>query len=101
MALFMMLYGKEHFIQSVQNPDAPLHWLYLAPINFVFVSIVMVVVSLLTAPPPAEKVKGNVITRQFFIDEAKSYEGVKFYNDFRVWAVALFLLCFVVMFIYW
>ena len=101
MALFMILYGKEHFIQSVQNPDAPLHWLYLAPINFVFVSIVMVVVSLLTAPPPAIKVEGNVITRQFFIDEAKSYEGVKFYNDFRVWAVALFLLCFVVMFIYW
>ena len=61
----------------------------------------MVVVSLMTAPPPKEKVQGNVITRQFFIDEAQAYKNVKFYNDFRVWAVSLFVLCFVMMFIYW
>ena len=97
----MIFYGKEHFIQSAQNPDAPLHWLYLAPINFAFVSVVMIVVSLLTPAPPVEKTEGNVITRQFFIDEAKSYKGVKFYNDFRFWAVVLFLLCFVIMFLYW
>lgn len=101
MALFMIFYGKEHFIQSAQNPDAPLHWLYLAPINFVFVSIVMIVVSLLTPAPLPEKTEGNVITRQFFIDEAKSYKNIRFYKDFRLWALALFLLCFVVMFIYW
>ena len=101
MALFMFFYGKEHFIKSVQNPDAPLHWLYLAPINFFFVGLVMVVVSLLTAPPPLEKTEGNVITRQFFTDEALAFKNVKFYNDFRVWALALFALCFVVMFLYW
>ena len=101
MALFMIFYGKEHFIQSVQNPGAPLHWLYLAPINFAFVSLVMVVVSLMTAPPPPEKVQGNVITRQFFSDEALAYKNVKFYNDFRFWAISLFALCFVMMFIYW
>jgi len=101
MAGFMYLYGKEHWIMTVQNPKAPIHWLYLAPINFVFVSIIMVVVSLLTVPPPTEKIEGNVLTRQFFTDEAKSYRNVRFYNDFRVWAIALFLLCFLVMLLYW
>jgi SSS family solute:Na+ symporter len=101
MALFMLFYGKEHFIQSVQNPDAPLHWLYLAPINFVFVSAVMVIVSLLTAPPPLEKTEGNVLTKSFFAEEKKSYQNIRFYNDFRVWAVALFLLCLIMMGIYW
>jgi SSS family solute:Na+ symporter len=101
MAVFMIFYGKEHFIQSVLNPDAPLHWLYLAPINFVFVSIVMILVSLSTSPPPKVKVEGNVITKQFFVDEALSFRNVKFYNDFRFWAVALVFLCFVVMFVYW
>ena len=100
MALFMIFYGKEHFIQSVQNPEAPLHWLYLAPINFVFVSVIMVIVSLMTAPPPKEKIEGNVITKQFFADEALSYQNVKFYNDFRFWAITLLILCFVVMFVY-
>ncbi|MDP4238449.1 MAG: sodium/solute symporter [Bacteroidota bacterium] len=101
MAAFMFFYGKEHLILSVQNPEAPLHWLYLAPINFVFVSLVMVVVSLLTTPPPAEKIEGYVITKQFFIEEAKSHKSIKFYADFRVWAVALFILCFLVMLLYW
>ena len=101
MAAFMFFYGQGHWIMSVQNPDAPLHWLYLAPINFVFVGFIMVVVSLLTAPPPAEKTEGNVITKQFFIDEAKSYKNVKIYADFRVWAVVLFILCFLDMLLYW
>jgi hypothetical protein len=61
----------------------------------------MVIVSLLTSPPPAYKVEGNVITKAFFIDEKKSYQNVRFYNDFRVWAVTLFVLCFVMIYIYW
>ena len=101
MAAFMFLYGKEHFIQSVQNPDAPIHWLYLAPINFLFVSVIMIVVSLLTAPPTNEKIEGNVITKQFFIDESNAFKGVKWYSDFRFWALALLLLCFAVMVVYW
>ena len=101
MAAFMFFYGKEHFIQTINNPDAPIHWLYLAPINFLFVSIIMIIVSLMTKPMDKEQIRDYVISKRFFIEEAKSYNNVRFYVDFRFWAIVLTIVCTIILIQYW
>ncbi len=73
----------------------------MAPINFIFTITVMIFVSLITAPPPVEKIKDNTLTRQFFRDEKTYFKGMPFYKDFRIWALVLVLFCFVMFAIYW
>jgi len=95
LVLFMTLIGKPYTIIG------ELHWLYMAPINFFITITVMIFVSLITAPPPLDKIKDNTLTRQFFKDEAASFKGLPFYKDFRIWALVLVLFCFVMLAIYW
>lgn len=95
LVLFMIFIGKPHtFLGEI-------HWLYMAPVNFLITALVMIVTSLLTSAPPKEKIEGNTLTRQFFIDEAIFFKGVPLYKDFRIWALALVLFCFVMLGIYW
>jgi SSS family solute:Na+ symporter len=89
------------FIAKPYTFIGDLHWLYMAPINFFFTMLVMVIVSLLSAPPPEDKTKGNVLTKQFFRDEAAYFKNIPFYKDFRVWALLLVLFCFLMLGLYW
>jgi len=93
-ALFMMLYGLKHtFLGSM-------HFLYMAPVNFIISMTIMVIISLLTEKPPKEKTEGYTLTREFFREESASFKTIKWYSDFRIWAVLLVVFCFVIMFIY-
>jgi len=93
-ALFMVSFGLKHtFLGSM-------HFLYMAPIIFVFSMSIMVIVSLLTTKPPKEKTEGNTLTMGFFKEESASFKTVKWYSDFRIWAFLLVIFCFVIMFLY-
>ena len=93
-ALFMMFYGLEHTFLGT------MHFLYMAPINFLFTMTIMVAVSLLTEKPAKEKTEGMTLTRAFFREESAAFKKVKWYNDFRLWSLLLVIFCFVIMFIY-
>jgi SSS family solute:Na+ symporter len=93
-AIFMMFYGLDHtFLGRI-------HFLYMAPINFLISIIIMIIVSLMTEKPPIAKTDGMTLTRQFFRDEAVSYKTVKWYTDFRLWSLLLVLFCFAIMLLY-
>jgi SSS family solute:Na+ symporter len=95
LAVFMTFLGKPYtFLGDI-------HWLYMAPVNFLITGTIMVVVSLFTSPPPAEKLEGNTLTRQFFREEAIYFKNIPFYRDFRIWALALVLFCFIMLGVYW
>ena len=93
-ALFMIFIGKPYTFLG------DLHWLYVAPINFVCTLIVMVIVSLFTPPPPQEKTEGKIITRQFFKDEAAAMRHVPVYSDFRFWSFVLIVICIIVLVVF-
>ena len=95
LALFMTFIGKPYtFLGHV-------HWLYLAPVNFLITGFIMVVTSLLTPIPPAYKLEGNTLTKQFFKEESEYYKKIPFYKDFRIWALVLVIFCFIMLGIYW
>jgi len=94
-ALFMTFVGKPYTFFG------DLHWLYMAPVNFLFTASVMIIVSLLTSAPPKERIEGNTLTPQFFKDEAAYFKGIPFYKDFRIWALLLVVFCFIMLAIYW
>jgi SSS family solute:Na+ symporter len=94
LALFMMFFGLKHtFLGSM-------HFLYIAPVNFVLSMTIMIIVSLFTKKPPKEKTEGYTLTKEFFKEESATFKTVKWYRDFRFWAVMLVLFCFTIMFFY-
>jgi SSS family solute:Na+ symporter len=94
LALFMMFFGLNHTFLG------RMHFLYMAPVNFVLSMTIMIIVSLFTQKPPKEKTEGYTLTMEFFKEESASFKTVKWYRDFRFWAVMLVLFCFTIMFFY-
>jgi len=93
-ALFMVFYGINHTFFG------KLHFLYMAPINFIVTLFIMVVFSLLTNKPPEEKVYSLTLTKEFFKEEAENYKNVYWYKDFRFWSFVLVFFCLLIMFFY-
>jgi SSS family solute:Na+ symporter len=71
-----------------------LHFLLLAPIIMCISLFVGAAVSLATAPPPAEKVEGNIWTRSIWTEETEALKGTVWYKNFRLQALLLVLACF-------
>ncbi|UII20691.1 sodium:solute symporter [Fulvivirga ligni] len=75
-----------------------LHFLLLAPILLVISTLVNIIVSLTTSPPPAEKVENNIWTRKIWDDETEELKGVVWYKNFRIQALILVAGCFLMYF---
>ncbi|RME01173.1 MAG: hypothetical protein D6814_02050 [Calditrichaeota bacterium] len=60
----------------------------------------LVIVSLLTSPPPAEKVEGYIWTRQVFTRETAALKALPWYKNYRIQSLVLLILTaiFVMMF---
>lgn len=71
-----------------------LHFLLLAPILLVISTTITIAVSLLTEPPPKDKVMENIWTKNIWKEETKELEGIAWYKNFRVQVVVLILACF-------
>ena len=87
-------------LKYIVGVEISLHFLLLAPILLILSVIVNVTVSLLTAPPPAEKVVPNTWTVAYWKEESLQYKGVKWYKNYRVLALLLVVACFVEYFIF-
>ena len=87
-------------LKYIAGVEITLHFLLLAPILLVLSVIVNVTVSLLTAPPPAEKVVPNTWTVSYWKEESLQYKGVKWYKNYRILALLLVVACFVEYFIF-
>lgn len=61
--------GATLFVISFSTNSVDLHFLYIAPLLFIVCTAAMIVVSLVTAAPPAEKVASMTWSPQFFRDE--------------------------------
>ncbi|APU67654.1 MULTISPECIES: sodium:solute symporter [Christiangramia] len=71
-----------------------LHFLLLAPILLIISTTITIVVSLLTEPPPKDKVMENTWTKNIWKQESKELEGIVWYKNFRFQVVVLILACF-------
>ena len=82
------------------TPMGDWNFLYVAPLVFAVSLGIIVLVSLATAPPAAQKVKAYVWTTQIFKDETRELAGVPWFKNYRVLAVLLLVVMGVFIFIW-
>jgi len=68
------------------------HFLYVAAVLFVISCVALVVGSLLTDPPPPEKVEGFTWTRAHYADETRELAARPVWQNYRLLGVALIAL---------
>jgi SSS family solute:Na+ symporter len=78
-----------------------MHFLARASLLFVICILVLVVVSLMTAPPEASKVAEYTYKRSLFTEETLELKPLPWYKNYRVLSVILLLLTAVIVGIFW
>ncbi len=78
-----------------------MHFLYLATLRFGVSMATLVVVSLLTAPPPAEKTDAYIWTRRIYDQETDDLRAVPWYKNYRIQSLALLGLTAIVVAMFW
>ncbi len=86
-------------VVGVLYPD--IHFLYIATFLFLVCTLVIVVVSLLTSPPAADKIEGNIWTQSLFVEETIELKGLVWYQNYRVLSLILLALTAVVVVWFW
>lgn len=76
------------------------HFLIKAPIILAICSVIQIVVSLATAPPPAEKLVGMTWDNAVYQEDTAELKGVPWHQNYRTMAVILLVLTFAVVFYY-
>lgn len=77
-----------------------MHFLLKVPFYFVFSAVIIIVVSLCSAPEASEKIKDLIWTKEIYQKETEELRGVPFYNNFRFWSIILIIFCLLVLYIY-
>jgi SSS family solute:Na+ symporter len=70
---------------------ATMHFLYMAPIIFALSVVIIIVTSLLTAPPPAEKVQRFVWNSGYFRAETEELDALPWFKNYRVLSAILLI----------
>ncbi len=78
-----------------------IHFLYIAPILFSLCAVVLAVVSVMTAAPPAEKTEDLVWTPAFYHAESRDLALVPWYANYRYLSAALLALTAVLVVAFW
>jgi SSS family solute:Na+ symporter len=89
-----LLFGIQH------TPLANWNFLYVAPVVFVVSLGIVILLSLVTAPPAEHQVKAYVWNRQVFREETRQLAGVPWFKNYRVLAAVLLLVTGVFVFIW-
>ncbi|HND89863.1 MAG TPA: sodium transporter, partial [Saprospiraceae bacterium] len=76
------------------------HFLIKAPIILGICALVQVAVSLMTAPPPQQKLVGFTWDNAVYAEDTASLRGLPWYQNYRVLAVWLLIITFAVVFYY-
>lgn len=74
-----------------------IHFLYIAPILVALCSIVMIMVSLKAKQPIPENIDEYVWSPTFFHEETKLLQGVKWYDNYRIWSLVLIVLTVIIV----
>ena len=77
------------------------HFLYVAPILFIACTAILVIGSLMTAPPDASKVEPYIWTKKFYDAETADLKNVPLYQNYRVLSVALLILTAIIVAMFW
>ncbi len=83
-------------------PEATdIHFLHQVPILFVIASFLNILISHLTAPPPAEKVAAMTWNKQIYREETKELRELPWYKNYRILAVILLIVTAIIVGWYW
>jgi SSS family solute:Na+ symporter len=77
------------------------HFLYIAPILFIASTAILVIGSLMTAPPDGTKVNQYIWTKEFYDAETAELKTVPWYQNYRVFSVALCILTAIIVAAFW
>lgn len=83
------------------TPLGELHFLLMVPFILMASILFVVVISLVSAPPVDNKIKGNIWTMEVFRADSDELKGVAWYNNYRVISLFLVAFCFLFAIIYW
>jgi len=83
-----------------KTPLANLHFLYIAPIVFLFSVVVFVVASLCSAAPEPEKIRDFVWRRSLYTEETAELKALPFYKNYRYLSLALIMVTLIFMWIW-
>jgi solute:Na+ symporter, SSS family len=78
-----------------------IQFLYAAGIQFVFGSLLVVVGSLLSAPPPRDKVEKHTFRRELLARDKEHFKELRWYQDSRILSAALAALSLTMLVWWW
>ncbi|MFQ5650267.1 MAG: sodium:solute symporter [bacterium] len=78
-----------------------MHFLYVALILFLVAIPVIVMVSLMTPPPPDEKTNELTWAKRFYDAESRLLKDVVWYKNYRILSVALIVLTAILVIMFW
>lgn len=77
-----------------------MHFLLTVPFYLVFSMLIMIIVSLATAPPPISKITGYTFSKADFNEETQYLKGTRLLDNYRFWSYLLLAFCLVILWIY-
>lgn len=86
------------------NPEtgiASFHFLYIAPVLFVFCFAVLVAGSLMSEPPDAEKAEQYTWTKAFYDAETRELQSLKWYQNYRILSILLGVATMAIVISFW
>lgn len=86
-ALLLINQGTET-IQAIND----IHFLHMTGLLTLVCALIHMVVSLNTAPPPAEKVDGYTYNKSYFEEDTEQLKGLPWYKNFRILAIILLVI---------
>jgi SSS family solute:Na+ symporter len=93
-AAFLMVFSDSKWMPAT-------HFLYVAAIIFAISCLAIFTVSLLTAPPPEEKVRELTWQKKIFNRETIEIGNLPFFWNYRYQSVLLIAFLFLILFLFW
>ena len=78
-----------------------IHFLHMAPLLLVLCALVMIIVSLATAPPDVEETRAYIWSKKIYDDETAELKSVPWHRNFRVLSVLLLILTALIVGYFW
>lgn len=82
---------------GIATSDTGIHFLYIVPVLFVIATLINMVVSSLSAAPPAEKLDGMIWTRKIYTDETAELSALPWYKNYRILSVLLLIVTAIIV----
>ena len=93
--------GAESFIYNNDAGEPVIHFLYIAPALALFCLIVLVVVSLSTAPPDEEQVSAYIWKKSMYDEDTERLKGLPWYQNFRYLSIIVIVISAILVISYW